>query len=135
MSYRPHNSGHDYYDKGIYLITLVVGNRDRLLGELNMDVHNPSVSLSSLGSAVMDEWRKTAAIQASKDRRITRHAAVCMPDYFHGVIEVGERMDVSIGNIILFKGTLFRERLSPHPYPERTHLPLLETRSLPFPCL
>lgn len=79
MSYRPHNSGHDYYDKGIYLITLVVGNRDRLLGELNMDVHNPSVSLSSLGSAVMDEWRKTAAIQASKDRRITLHAAVCMP--------------------------------------------------------
>ena len=66
MSYRPHNSGHDYYDKGIYLITLVVGNRDRLLGELNMDVRNPSVSLSSLGSAVMDEWRKTAAIQASK---------------------------------------------------------------------
>ena len=49
MSYRPHNSGHDYYDKGIYLITLVVGNRDRLLGELNMDVHNPSVSLSCNG--------------------------------------------------------------------------------------
>lgn len=46
MSYRPHNSGHDYYDKGIYLITLVVGNRDRLLGELNMDVRNPSVSLA-----------------------------------------------------------------------------------------
>ena len=41
MSYRPHNSDHDYYDKGIYLITLVVGNRDHLLGELNMDVHNP----------------------------------------------------------------------------------------------
>ena len=49
MSYRPHNSGHDYYDNGIYLITLVVGNRDRLLGELNMDVHNPSVSLSCNG--------------------------------------------------------------------------------------
>ena len=80
----------------------------------------------------MDEWRKTAAIQASKDRRITLHAAVCMPDHFHGVIEVGERMDVSIGNIILFKGTLFRERLSPHPYPERTHLPLLETRASRF---
>ena len=79
MSYRPHNFGHDYYDNGIYLITLVVGNRDRLLGELNMDVRNPSVILSSLGSAVMDEWRKTAAIQASKGRRITLHAAVCMP--------------------------------------------------------
>ena len=102
MSYRPHNPGHDYYDKGIYLITLVVGNRDRLLCELNMDVRHPSVCLSSLGSAVMDEWRKTAAIQASKGRKITLHAAVCMPDHFHGVIEVGERMDVSIGNIILF---------------------------------
>ena len=102
MSYRPHNSGHDYYDKGIYLITLVVGNRDCLLGELNMDERHPSVCLTSLGSAVMDEWRKTVAIQASKGRKITLHAAVCMPDHFHGVIEVGERMDVSIGNIILF---------------------------------
>ena len=67
-----------------------------------MDERHPSVCLTSLGSAVMDEWRKTVAIQASKGRKITLHAAVCMPDHFHGVIEVGERMDVSIGNIILF---------------------------------
>ena len=102
MLYRPHNPGHDYYDKGIYLITLVVGNRDNLLGELNMDVHNPSVHLSALGNVVMEEWHKTAAIQASKGRNITLHAAVCMPDHFHGVIEVGERMDKSLGAIIQY---------------------------------
>lgn len=102
MLYRPHNPGHDYYDKGIYLITLVVGNRDNLLGELNMDARNPSVHLSAFGSAVMDEWHKTAAIQASKGRNITLHAAVCMPDHFHGVIEVGERMDKSLGAIIQY---------------------------------
>lgn len=48
MSYRPHNPGHDYYDKGIYLITLVVGERDRLLGDLNMDARNPGVRLTAL---------------------------------------------------------------------------------------
>ena len=102
LLYRPHNPGHDYYDKGIYLITLVVGNRDSLLGELSMDERHPSVCLTSLGSAVMDEWHKTAAIQASKGRNITLHAAVCMPDHFHGVIEVGERMDKSLGAIIQY---------------------------------
>lgn len=102
MSYRPHNPGHDYYDKGIYLITLVVGERDRLLGDLNMDARNPGVRLTVLGDAVMGEWRKTAAIQATKGRKITLHAAVCMPDHFHGVIEIGERMDKSLGAIIQY---------------------------------
>ena len=102
MLYRPHNPGHDYYDKGIYLITLVVGERAPLFGELNMDAHNSSVILSPLGEAVKEEWEKTAVIQASKGRKIILHASVCMPDHFHGVIEVMERMDVSLGNIILF---------------------------------
>lgn len=69
MSYRPHNSGHDYYDKGIYLITLVVGNRDRLLGELNMDVRNPSVSLTP--------WSpETSAMSTASQRKPTTASSI-----------------------------------------------------------
>lgn len=35
--YRPHNPGHDYYEAGAYLITLVVGERERILSSLNGD--------------------------------------------------------------------------------------------------
>ena len=66
MTYRPHNPGHDYYDKGIYLITLVVGNRDRLLGELNMDARHPFVRLSALGNAVMDECKRPPPFKPPK---------------------------------------------------------------------
>ena len=47
-SYRPHNPGHDYYAPGVYLITLVVRNREHnhsLLGTLNDDVKAPAVVL------------------------------------------------------------------------------------------
>lgn len=101
-SYRPRNSGHDYHDRGIYLVTLVVGNRDNLLGQLNMDVKAPGVVLSPTGAMVLDEWEKTAAIQAKKGRRITLRASVCMPNHFHGVIEVEERMGKSLGDIIQY---------------------------------
>ena len=40
-SYRPRNPGHDYYGKGIYLITLVVSHRAPLLGRLGNDVKCP----------------------------------------------------------------------------------------------
>ena len=32
-SYRPRNPGHDYYGRGVYLVTLVVGNREPLLSQ------------------------------------------------------------------------------------------------------
>ena len=54
-SYRPHDPGHDYYAPGIYLITLVVRNRERnhaLLGRLNGDVKAPAVVLTEIGKAV-----------------------------------------------------------------------------------
>lgn len=106
LSYRPHDPGHNYYAAGIYLITLVVGGRESLLSVLNSNVQQPDVILKDVGKAVMEEWHKTASIQASKGHKIKLHAAVCMPDHFHGVIEVEEKMDVSLGYIIqLFKAS------------------------------
>lgn len=105
-SYRPHNPGHDYYGEGVYLITLVVGNRDKLLAKLNGDVRHPGVELTPLGLAVQEEWNKTAEIQARKGHKIKIHTQCVMPDHWHGVIEVQKHMDVSLGYIIqLFKAS------------------------------
>lgn len=98
--YRPHNPGHDYYEPGAYLITLVVSGRQRLLSSLNADSNSPSVNLSNVGRIVEEEWQKTTAIQFAKGRHIQTLSQVCMPDHWHGVIVVKQRMDISVGTII-----------------------------------
>ena len=101
-SYRPHDPGHDYYAPGVYLITLVVRNRERnheLLGRLNADLKVPAVELTEVGRAVEDCWAQIPEIQARHGRKVRIHAAVCMPDHFHGVIEVLEKMDRSVGEV------------------------------------
>lgn len=98
--YRPHNAGHDYYEAGAYLITLVVTERQPLLSVLNDDAHHPDVIMSAVGNIVHEEWEATTQIQADKGRNITTLCQVCMPDHWHGVIVVKERMDTSLGTII-----------------------------------
>lgn len=102
-SYRPHDPGHDYYAPGIYLITLVVRNRRDgacKFGSLNDDIRQPQMVSNDLGKAVMECWEEIPAFEESKGRKVAVHAAVCMPDHFHGVIEVKERMTVSVGQVI-----------------------------------
>lgn len=102
-SYRPHNPGHDYYAPGIYLITLVVRNRRdnlRMFGVLNDDILRPEVRLNEVGKGVMECWEEIPERQAKHGRKVVVHAAICMPDHFHGVIEVVEKMDVSLGEVI-----------------------------------
>jgi len=99
-AHRPRCKGHDYYERGIYLITIVVRNRDRLFGELNMDVEHPGVNLTPIGRGVLEEWEQTADIQRQQNRHVTILGKVVMPDHFHGVLFVEERMDVSVGHII-----------------------------------
>ena len=102
-SYRPHDPGHDYYAPGVYLITLVVRNRERnheLLGRLNNDLKAPGVTLTEIGRAVKEEWGKIPAFEQTRGRKVKVHGAVCMPDHFHGVIEVLETMDKSVGQVI-----------------------------------
>lgn len=102
-SYRPHDPGHDYYAPGIYLVTLVVRNRRdnaHLFGMLNNDLRQPAVVLNDAGQAVMRCWAEIPERQAKHGRHVVLHAAVCMPDHFHGVIEIRERMDVSLGEVI-----------------------------------
>ena len=99
-SYRPHNPGHDYYDRGVYLITLVVTERERCLSTLNDNISTPAVSLLPTGTIVTEEWEKTAEIQHQKGRHIKILAQVAMPDHWHGIIIVEQRMNISLGAII-----------------------------------
>lgn len=102
-SYRPHDPGHDYYAPGIYLITLVVRKRKEnlhMFGSLNKDLKHPDVELNELGKAVMRCWEEIPERQAKHGRKVIVHTAICMPEHFHGVIEVKERMDVSLGEVI-----------------------------------
>lgn len=99
-SYRPRNPGHDYYGRGTYLITLVVRGRETLFGSLAGDAQHPEVQLSPLGKVVSEMWNCIPQLQAKHGNRVVVHACVCMPDHFHGVIEVLEPMQWSLGNIM-----------------------------------
>ena len=100
-SYRPRNAGHDYYGRGTYLITLVVSGRERLLSRFVTDLgHKGELALTPLGKAVEEAWLQTPACSLAHGNKVVVHACVCMPDHFHGVIEVMEPMAWSLGDII-----------------------------------
>ena len=82
------------------MITIVTRDRERLLGELNMDEKHPAVLLTPLGQAVKDEWFNTAEIQRRKGRKIRLLGSAVMPDHFHGVLFVEERMDIGLGEVV-----------------------------------
>ena len=123
-AYRPRNPGHDYYGRGTYLIPLVVSGRAHLLSHFVTDFgheasHNPvtvlgheynhapvavlgheALFLTPLGKEIQQAWQQTPVIQATHGNRVAVHAWVCMPDHFHGVIEVLEPMTWNLGDII-----------------------------------
>ena len=99
-SHRPHYKGHDYYERGICLITIVIAHRDPLFGSLNMDPVHPGVDLTPLGRAVEEEWEKIPDAELLHGRHLRILGKVAMPDHFHGVLFVEERMDVSVGEVI-----------------------------------
>jgi len=105
-SYRPRNAGHDYYGRGTYLITLVVSGRESLLSRFVTDVAHESPAmrerlvLTPLGEAVQEAWQLIPARQITHGNHVAVHACECMPDHFHGVIEVLEPMSWSLGDII-----------------------------------
>ncbi len=104
-AYRPRNPGHDYYGRGTYLITLVVSGREALLSHFTGTwrealMGNHALTLTPLGEVAERTWLKIPEAQAAHGNRVVVHACVCMPDHFHGVIEVLEPMEWSLGDII-----------------------------------
>lgn len=104
-AYRPRNPGHDYYGRGTYLITLVVSGREALLSHFTGTgreelIGGNALTLTPLGEIAEQTWLKIPEAQAVHGNRVVVHACVCMPDHFHGVIEVLEPMEWSLGDII-----------------------------------
>lgn len=101
LSYRPRNAGHDYYGRGTYLITLVVSGREQLLSHFATDFmtdfgHKSPLTLTPLGEAVQEAWLQTPAHAQTHGNKVVVHACVCMPDHFHGVIEVLETREKAL---------------------------------------
>lgn len=112
----------DYSERGIYLITLCTEGRRPLLGQLvGTSAEDAHIQPSALGEVVLRNWLDTPTIQrkAAKDKQLktgqpcTREikllAYQLMPDHFHGIIFVTQKMDIPLGNIInAFKSTCTR---------------------------
>ena len=128
LSYRPRNAGHDYYGRGIYLITLVVSGREHLLSHFvtcNDNKAPSTIALTPLGEAVQEAWLQIPVRQSAHGNKVVVHACVCMPDHFHGVIEVQEPMQWSLGDIIqAFKAFCTSRWLQQQGFPCSTNRPI-----------
>ena len=84
---------HDYYERGIYMITtLEVEGRRPILGELVGE----RVELSELGRAVADCWRQIPRFHPE----VSLIESTVMPDHFHGLLFVRERMARHLGEVV-----------------------------------
>jgi len=59
-----------------------------------------ALTLTPLGEVVEQTWQRIPEAQSVHGNRVLIHSCVCMPDHFHGVIEVLEPMEWSLGDII-----------------------------------
>ena len=65
-----------------------------------------ALALTLLGEVVQEAWRQIPVRSQVHGNKVAVHACVCMPDHFHGVIEVLEPMEWNLGDIIqAFKAT------------------------------
>ena len=92
--------GHDYTGRQIYMITMVTEGRRPLFGHVSgrsdaseADLDAPRIILSELGRRVAEEWWNTS----------THHPEIevvdlqMMPDHFHGILFVKEKMEHPLG--------------------------------------
>lgn len=86
---------HDYHDRCIYMITMVLEGRKPLLGTL-ASAPQPHVELSPLGERVRQCWHDIAKYHPEVE---TMKLCV-MPDHIHGILFVHERMGEHLGRVI-----------------------------------
>ena len=83
---------HDYYDRGIYMVTLEVDGRRPILGHLAGE----SVALTPLGEAVADCWRQIPRYHAE----VQLFEFAVMPDHFHGLVFIRRQMACHLGEVV-----------------------------------
>lgn len=100
-THRAHISLHDYRERCIYHITLVVSDRMPLLGNITGDSHaDARVALTPLGSSVRQAIQDIPLFERRKGNDVQILAAVTMPEHIHFVLFVRKPMKEKLGVII-----------------------------------
>lgn len=94
--------GHDYSDRGIYMITMAIEGRLPLLGSLAGNPSEkegpniPHVVLSPMGEKVRECWMSIPSFHPE-----VKVLKLCiMPDHIHGILFVQEKMEKPLGKVI-----------------------------------
>ena len=97
------DSHHDYTERRMYMVTMVVEGRYPVFGRLVGDPfaergtsNEPRIELSALGQAVEREWLGISRYFPQIEVR----AVQMMPDHLHGILFVKERLPVHLGQVI-----------------------------------
>lgn len=96
--------GHDYAGRQMYMITMTTEGRRPLLGTLlgrsdapDDSADAPRVELTELGQRVEACWYEIAI----RYPQICLVALQMMPDHFHGILFVKERLSIPMGKVLL----------------------------------
>jgi REP element-mobilizing transposase RayT len=95
-------SGHDYSDRGIYMITMAVEGRKPLLGTLTGNPSEkegpniPHVILSPLGEKVKECWFAIHSLHP----QIEILKLCIMPDHIHCIVFVHKKIEQHLGHVI-----------------------------------
>ena len=96
--------GHDYQERQMYMITMVTEGRRPLLGQVvgRSDAPKdtpdaPRTSPTELGRCVEQCWHEIAL----RHPQIEVLAFQLMPDHFHGILFVKERIEKPLGKVLL----------------------------------
>lgn len=94
---------HDYQSRCIYLITMVVEGRQPLFGEVVGDVRQPygnpdapHTVPTALGETIIENWQGMLA----RTPEMSGIAFQLMPDHFHGILFVTDRLSRPLGKIL-----------------------------------
>lgn len=89
---------HDYRSPSFYMITVVTEPRRACLSELRWKngVSDASLTLSPIGETAREVWRRTSSVYSN----VEACECVVMPDHFHGVLWVKERLRSHMGHVI-----------------------------------
>jgi hypothetical protein len=96
--------GHDYTERMMYMVTMVVEGRRPLFGTVVGRNDAPAgsedaarVELTELGRRVEACWYEIAV----RHPKIKVLALQMMPDHFHGILFVTERLELPLGKVLL----------------------------------
>ncbi len=124
---------HDYCAPSFYMLTVVTEPRRNCLSVLAGTAADPLLQLSAIGAVVREVWQRTSAVYPG----VEGCECVVMPDHFHGILWVKERLERPMGHIVkAFKRVSTQEcrsrgLLLP---PDPSRRVLLQPASVPVPA-